>query len=122
MVRPKKHLGQHFLTDDNIARNIVSSLSDGCKNVVEVGPGKGVLTKLLIQNPGLDLHFFEVDNESVDYLRATYPQISNRLYHTDFLTADLSNIPSPFAVIGNFPYNISSQILFKVLEYRNHIP
>lgn len=121
MVRPKKSLGQHFLHDENIARKIVDSLSKDVINVVEVGPGLGVLSKYLLKNTGLNLFFFEIDSEAVMYLQQKYPAISGRLMETDFLKADLSAIPDPFAVIGNFPYNISTQILFRVLEYRNSV-
>jgi 16S rRNA (adenine1518-N6/adenine1519-N6)-dimethyltransferase len=122
MIRPKKHLGQHFLTDENIAARIVDSLSSKSGNVVEVGPGTGVLTKYLLEMKDLNLYFFEVDRESVEYLNRNYLQISDRIYNQDFLAADLSFIPAPFTVIGNFPYNISSQILFKVLEHHNDVP
>ena len=121
MVRPKKHLGQHFLHDENIARKIVGYLSKDVINVVEVGPGLGVLTKYLLEMPGLNSFFFEIDCEAVLYLERKYPAISGRLIEKDFLKADLSVIPVPFAVIGNFPYNISTQILFRVLEYRNSV-
>jgi len=122
MVRPKKHLGQHFLRDENIARKIVGSLSGNAVNVVEIGPGTGILSKYLLENPALNPFFFEIDGESVRYLQQQYPGISGRLVEQDFLKADLSVLPVPFAVIGNFPYNISSQILFRVLEYRNSVP
>jgi 16S rRNA (adenine1518-N6/adenine1519-N6)-dimethyltransferase len=122
MVRPKKHLGQHFLTDENIARNIIGSLAGNHPTVVEVGPGMGILTKYLLQNKEINSFFFEVDRESIEYLEQKYPEIHPRLIAADFLAFDLSGIPSPFAVIGNFPYNISSQILFKVLAFRNSIP
>jgi 16S rRNA (adenine1518-N6/adenine1519-N6)-dimethyltransferase len=122
MVRPKKHLGQHFLRDENIARKIIGSLSRDIVNVVEVGPGTGILSKYLLQDPGLNPYFFEIDSEAVVYLQEQYPAISGKLMEKDFLKADLSVIPAPFAVIGNFPYNISSQILFRVLEYRNSVP
>jgi len=121
MVQPKKHLGQHFLQDENIARKIVGCLSSDVINVVEVGPGLGVLSKYLLENPGLNSFFFEIDNEAVLYLQQKYPAISGRLVEKDFLKADLLTIPVPFAVIGNFPYNISTQILFRVLEYRNSV-
>jgi 16S rRNA (adenine1518-N6/adenine1519-N6)-dimethyltransferase len=121
MIRPKKHLGQHFLHDENIARKIVGCLSKDIINVVEVGPGSGVLSKYLLENPGLNSIFFEIDSEAVLYLQKQYPAISGRLMEKDFLQADLSGIPVPFAVIGNFPYNISTQILFRVLEYRNSV-
>jgi 16S rRNA (adenine1518-N6/adenine1519-N6)-dimethyltransferase len=121
MVRPKKHLGQHFLHDENIARKIVGCLSGDVINVVEVGPGLGVLSKYLLEDPRLNPYFFEIDNEAVLYLQQQYPAIRGKLIENDFLQADLSEIPVPFAVIGNFPYNISTQILFRVLEYRNSV-
>ncbi len=121
MVRPKKHLGQHFLQDENIARKILGCLSKHVINVIEVGPGEGILSKYMLENPGLNPYFFEIDSEAVSYLRQHYPNISGRLIEKDFLQADLSSIPAPFAVIGNFPYNISSQILFHLLEYRNSV-
>jgi 16S rRNA (adenine1518-N6/adenine1519-N6)-dimethyltransferase len=122
MVRPKKYLGQHFLHDENIARKIIGCLSGDVINVVEVGPGTGILSKYLLENPALNPFFFEIDRESVMYLQEHYPAISGKLIEQDFLKADLTVIPAPFAVIGNFPYNISSQILFRVLESRNSIP
>lgn len=139
MVRPKKHLGQHFLRDENIAQKIVSYLNPEYPLVLEVGPGMGVLTKYIIEDPRFDAHFMEVDRESVAYLKATFPVISDRLILADFLAYDLDNFPPApdtlsiengisshllpkFTVIGNFPYNISSQILFKALENRDRIP
>jgi 16S rRNA (adenine1518-N6/adenine1519-N6)-dimethyltransferase len=122
MVRPKKHLGQHFLRDENIARKIIGCLSPDIINVVEIGPGTGILSKYLLENPVLNPFFFEIDSEAVIYLRQQYPVISGKLIEKDFLKVDLSVIPAPFAVIGNFPYNISSQILFRVLENRNSVP
>lgn len=125
LVRPKKHLGQHFLRDEGIAGNIASALTGhgGYRNVLEVGPGTGVLTKYLLQNGNILLHAVEMDTESVEYLMANYPVISGRLYEGDFLRMDLTRIcEGPIAVIGNFPYNISSQIFFKVLEHRDRIP
>jgi len=122
MVRPKKHLGQHFLCDENIARKIIGCLSGDVINIVEVGPGTGILSKYLLKNPALNSFFFEIDRESVMYLKQNYPAISGKLMEQDFLKADLTVIPVPFAVLGNFPYNISSQILFRVLENRNSIP
>jgi 16S rRNA (adenine1518-N6/adenine1519-N6)-dimethyltransferase len=121
MVRPKKSLGQHFLQDENIARKIIGCLSRDVVNVIEVGPGKGILSKYLLENPSLNPYFFEIDHEAVVYLRQHYPVISDRLTEKDFLQADLSVIPAPFAIIGNFPYNISSQILFHMLECRNSV-
>jgi 16S rRNA (adenine1518-N6/adenine1519-N6)-dimethyltransferase len=122
MVRPKKHLGQHFLRDENIARKIVASLSENTVNLVEVGPGTGVLSKYLLNDSRLNAFFFEVDREAADYLERNFPGMAGRLFRQDFLKANLSVIPSPFTVIGNFPYNISSQILFRVLEYRKAVP
>ena len=122
MVRPKKHLGQHFLRDENIARKIIASLSDDTENIVEVGPGTGVLSKYLLENPKLNPFFFEIDREAAEYLERNFPGMAGRLVEQDFLKEDLSIIPAPFTVIGNFPYNISSQILFRVLDYRNSIP
>jgi 16S rRNA (adenine1518-N6/adenine1519-N6)-dimethyltransferase len=122
MVRPKKHLGQHFLRDENIARKIVASLSEDTVNIVEVGPGTGVLSKYLLENPTLNPFFFEIDREAAAYLEQRFPAMAGRLAEQDFLEADLSVITAPFTVIGNFPYNISTQILFRVLEFRNVIP
>jgi 16S rRNA (adenine1518-N6/adenine1519-N6)-dimethyltransferase len=122
MVRPKKHLGQHFLKDENIARKIVGYLPKDAVNVVEVGAGTGILSHHLLENSSLNSFFFEIDEESIRYLESRFPAISGKLIEEDFLTHDLSLIPVPFVVIGNFPYNISSQILFRVLEFRNSIP
>jgi 16S rRNA (adenine1518-N6/adenine1519-N6)-dimethyltransferase len=137
MIRPKKHLGQHFLRDENIAQKIVSYLNPAYPLVLEVGPGMGVLTKYILDNPSFDPWFMEVDREAVDYLTATFPGISNRLITGDFLKYDFVSFPpvpeteathhdaSPlpeFTVIGNFPYNISSQILFTALANRDRIP
>ena len=122
MIRPKKHLGQHFLHDENIARKIIGYLPDQTINILEIGPGTGILTKFLLQNKNFNPFFLEIDNESVRFLLETYPNINGRLISGDILDYDLSLIPSPFTVIGNFPYNISTQILFKVLQYRKVIP
>lgn len=122
MIRPKKHLGQHFLHDENIARKIIGYLPDQTINVLEIGPGTGILTKFLLQNKNFNPFFLEIDNESVGFLLETFPDINDRLISADILDYDLSLIPSPFTMIGNFPYNISTQILFKVLEYRDLIP
>lgn len=121
-VRPKKALGQHFLTDQSVAQAIVSALR-GSGPVLEVGPGMGVLTKYLLDNKDLDLKVVEVDGESVEYLLAHYPKLAKGLYQADFLKLDLSKLfAGNFAVIGNFPYNISSQIFFKILDYKNQVP
>ena len=120
-VQAKKFLGQHFLKDENIARQIVDSLSATTPHVLEIGPGMGVLTKYLYNKEGLDFHAIEIDRESVAYLHEHYPTL--HVIEGDFLALDLSTLFSePFAVIGNFPYNISSQILFKVFDNRNCIP
>jgi 16S rRNA (adenine1518-N6/adenine1519-N6)-dimethyltransferase len=122
MLRPKKHLGQHFLRDENIARKIIASIPENTANIIEIGPGTGVLSKYLLENPRLNPFFFEIDREAAEYLERNFPGMAGRLVEQDFLKADLSIIPAPFTVIGNFPYNISSQILFRVLDYRNSIP
>ena len=121
-VRPKKNLGQHFLTDQNIARKIVDSLGADVPDVLEVGPGTGILTQFLLQRPELNVHVIEIDSESVEYLKKHFPTLKN-IYFEDFLKADISKrFPGNFKVIGNFPYNISSQIFFRILEFRNRIP
>lgn len=122
-VRAKKHLGQHFLTDQNIARNIVDSLSfEGYKKVLEVGPGMGVLTKFILQKD-TEIYVAEIDQESIVYLKKHYPKLEEQHFVGDFLKI---NIPEVFneelAVIGNFPYNISSQILFKIIDNYTLIP
>lgn len=120
-VRAKKYLGQHFLKDEHIAQQIADSLTGSTPHVLEIGPGMGVLTKYLYAKPELDFHAIEIDTESVVYLHDHYPTL--HVIEGDFLQLDLSSLFSePFAVIGNFPYNISSQILFKVFDNRNHIP
>ncbi len=124
-VRPKKHLGQHFLRDENIAAKIANALIIDTEydSVVEIGPGTGVLTKYLLEKHKEKLVAFEVDGESKLYLDEHYPELANRVYLMDFLKADLSNIlKEQSAIIGNFPYNISSQIYFRVLEHRDKIP
>ena len=123
-VKAKKSLGQHFLKDQNIARKIVASLkAESVEQVLEIGPGMGVLTKYLIENKAFTTNVVEIDRESVEYLEINFPELKGRIISGDFLTLDLEKLfDKPFAVIGNFPYNISTQIFFKVLEYRNHIP
>ena len=118
MVKPKKHLGQHFLKDLNIAKKIVGSLQSENTSVMEVGPGMGVLTQYLVeQHP--DLFLIEIDGESIEYLKKNYPGLGERIIRGDFLKLDLKTLSDKkWSVIGNFPYNISSQILFKVLEQR----
>lgn len=124
-VKAKKHLGQHFLTDLNIAGNIVEALATvyPAGDVLEVGPGMGVLTQYLLEKKSLRTWAAEVDSESVTYLMATYPQISERLLSENFLEMDLGKrFPDGLSVIGNFPYNISSQIVFHILDHRNSVP
>ncbi|MGV6944755.1 16S rRNA (adenine(1518)-N(6)/adenine(1519)-N(6))-dimethyltransferase RsmA [Sphingobacterium kyonggiense] len=123
-VRAKKHLGQHFLNDKNAAQRIVEALTPslGFKQVLEVGPGMGVLSDFLLQHEEYETFLIDVDDESIAYLDEKYPQVGKRLIHGDFLTLDFSAyFPDKLAVIGNFPYNISSQILFKILEERNKV-
>ena len=122
LVRPKKALGQHFLVDLNIARKIVDAMSDEVTTLVEVGAGMGVLTQYLIEDRLEQLHVVEIDTESIEYLHNAYPQLGERLVHGDFLKTDLSKFATEkMGVIGNFPYNISSQIFFQVLKYRNQV-
>lgn len=123
MVRPKKSLGQHFLKDMDVARQIAGTL-DAYKHlpVLEVGGGTGVLTQFLLE-AGHDLTVVELDMESVDYLEQHFPALEGRILADDFLQMDISRrFSSPFCVTGNYPYHISSQIFFKVLEYKDSIP
>ena len=123
-VSPKKKLGQHFLNDLNIAQKIADLLQNqNCKNIVELGPGMGVLTQFLISGRR-NLKLIEIDNESVTYLNHKYPKMQKDILNEDFLKMDLSKIFNcqSFGIIGNFPFNISSQIIFKVLEFRQYIP
>lgn len=123
-VRPKKSLGQHFLKDLGVAQQIAESIIVSQENiqVLEIGPGMGVLTQFLLQNPLIQLTAIELDRESVKYLKINYPQLN--LIEGDFLKINLKDIFSNqnFCLIGNYPYNISSQIFFKLLEYREQIP
>ena len=124
-VRAKKALGQHFLTDQRIAQDIVAALEVQEKPfpVLEIGPGMGVLTQYLLQREDIALKCIEIDGESVDYLMTHFPDMPGKLLQGDFLTLKLERIfPDRFAVIGNFPYNISSQIFFKVLDHKDRIP
>lgn len=153
-VRAKKALGQHFLTDQNIAKSIVAALqlpaaggkavaSEGKVNaevasvpsvqltteqparmkVLEIGPGMGVLSQYLLQRQDVDLRMIEIDDESVEYLESHFPQAHGRVIFGDFLKLDIDKLfPEEFHVIGNFPYNISSQIFFRIIDYRNRIP
>lgn len=156
LVRPKKALGQHFLTDLSVAQKIADALvvSDGAGvsggdapaagngepatpaltgvaqagagtplPVLEIGPGMGVLSQYLLEREDIDLKMIEIDRESVDYLLVHFPKAAGRVIEGDFLKMNLSYFfPGTFAVIGNFPYNISSQIFFKILEHRDRIP
>ena len=120
-VQPKKHLGQHFLRDESIAQKIVESLSENSHNILEIGPGMGVLTKYLIQKYPNSLKVIEIDTESVSYLQENYPQL--QIIAGDFLKMDIPSIfNESFSIIGNFPYNISSQILFRIYEHHEKIP
>ena len=125
-VRPKKALGQHFLVDLNIARNIVNALSTDHDVVIEVGAGMGVLTQYLIENQLEKLQVVEIDKESVEFLKKKFPELEGHLVLGDFLKYDIGRdtprVSAPdVAVIGNFPYNISSQIFFQILKYRNNV-
>lgn len=117
-VKAKKHLGQHFLVDLNIAQKIVNALPQDELAILEIGPGTGVLTQYLIEKDNFTA--FDIDQESIDFLKEKYPQHANKIHYQDFLEADLNPFASKgnFKVIGNFPYNISTQIMFKVLEHR----
>lgn len=125
-VKAKKHLGQHFLTDLSIAKQIVDALTqhEGYNHVLEIGPGMGVLTQYLKDDTRFTTHAIDVDFESITYLKNHFPTLEKNILYGDFLQMDLGLITNnkPFAVIGNFPYNISTEILFKVLDNRNMIP
>jgi len=123
-VRAKKHLGQHFLNDQNIARKIAETLTgQGYETVLEIGPGMGVLTQFLLMSPH-HIHVVEIDRDSVAYLKEHFPDLNGKIHERDFLKFPLKEVfgDNPLAIIGNFPYNISTQIVFKVLEQRNLIP
>lgn len=124
-VKPKKNLGQHFLHDEAIAKRITACLTGhgNYKHVLEIGPGTGVLSKYLMMDESIHWIGMEIDPESVGYLKTKYPDFSNQIIMADYLKLDLKKLFSTdrIAVIGNFPYNISSQILFKILEDRNQI-
>ena len=123
-VRAKKALGQHFLTDQGIARSIVDALSEGgVRDVLEVGQGMGVLTQYLLGRPDIDLKMVELDGESVAYLMRHFSGMEGKLLEADYLKLNIQKIfPGPYRVIGNFPYNISSQIFFKILEDKDLVP
>ncbi len=119
-LKPKRKFGQNFLTDDNIAKDIVSFLSDSkTKTIIEIGPGKGILTKYLSEISHKEIKFVEIDEECVSYLKNKYPNIEKHLINDDFLNINLNSFKQPLSIIGNFPYNISSQILFKIYENKN---
>lgn len=124
-MQAKKSFGQHFLTNEDIARRIADSLvlEDEPTNVLEVGPGKGMLTKYLLEKD-FSLKCVEADTDMVDYLDANYPALHDKIIFKDFLKLDLSTVfdGQPFCIIGNFPYNISSQIVFKMVEFRHIVP
>ncbi len=121
MYTLKKSLGQHFLKDENICRKIVSSLQEySFKQLLEVGPGGGALTKYLLQLPDVDFKAVELDEEKVNYLLQTFPQLHGKIIHESFLETN-QPFTGRFTIIGNFPYNISTQILFKVLEWKEDV-
>ena len=122
----KKSLGQHFLKDENICKKIVQALQEniddtGIKNLLEIGPGAGALTKYLLQLPELNFKAVELDAEKVQYLETIYPRIKDKMIHNDFLDID-APFDTPFIVAGNFPYNISTQIVFKILDWKERVP
>ncbi len=120
-VRAKKHLGQHFLKDENIAQKIVASLLLN-KNVLEIGAGTGVLTKYLKDIPEINLKIIEIDKESIIFLKNNFPEIAENIIQSDFLRYDLKTLfNGKFSIIGNFPYNISSQILFRTIENKDDV-
>lgn len=123
MVRPKKFLGQHFLRDQNIASKIVQALSlNKTKSVLEIGPGTGVLTQFLVKLPLETLKVIEIDRESIAYLKQHFPALGNNIIEGDFLNIEIAKLfEDHFAVVGNFPYNISSQIFFRVLDNRSKV-
>ena len=125
-VSPKKSLGQHFLADGNIARKIAGSLTGHGQytRVLEIGPGTGILSVPLMENDQFEWYGMDIDRESIEYLRAKYPDDASRIIQGDFLSYDLRSLigEKPLGIIGNFPYNISTQIMFRVLENRKFIP
>lgn len=124
-VRPKKHLGQHFLLDETVCQRMADALRNfPVKDVLEIGPGTGALTKYLLKIPDKDISVVEVDDESVEYLNRFYVELHGKIYSQDVLKANMPELvkSDSFAVVGNFPYNISSQILFRVLDYKDQIP
>lgn len=124
IVRAKKNLGQHFLKNKDIAQKIVDSLQAvNVNKVLEIGPGMGVLTEFLLKKNSFETSVVEIDRESVEYLNEHFPELKERILSADFLRMRIDQLfDEPFAIIGNFPYNISSQIFFRVLEFRDQIP
>ncbi len=123
-VKAKKHLGQHFLKDESIAKAIADSLNlEGYDDLLEIGPGMGVLTKYLLEKP-VNTYVIEIDAESVTYLDENFPKLKDKIISKDFLRYNINETfeGKQFAIIGNFPYNISTQIVFRTLEFRNQIP
>ena len=119
-LKPKRKFGQNFLTDDNIAKDIVSYLSDyKTKTIIEVGPGKGILSNFLLKISNKKIKLVEIDKECIEYLKNNFSNIEKYLINDDFLNIDLKAFKEPLSIIGNFPYNISSQILFKVYENKS---
>lgn len=125
-VRPKKGLGQHFLIDPNICKKIVQQYTNysGNNNVLEIGPGMGAITQYLLELDDIHLQVLEIDTDSVAYLQEHFPQLNGHIFTEDFLKTDLAHFfkGEAFAVVGNFPYNISSQILFHCIDYHLQIP
>ncbi|GEP50199.1 ribosomal RNA small subunit methyltransferase A [Flavobacterium noncentrifugens] len=123
-VRAKKHLGQHFLKDESIAKAIADTMNlEGYNDLLEIGPGMGVLTKYLLEKD-ITTYVIEIDTESVAYLDQNYPKLKDKIISKDFLKYNINEVfeGKQFGIIGNFPYNISTQIVFRALEYRNQIP
>ncbi len=122
MFKIKKSLGQHFLKDETVIDKIIAALKeDSCTNLLEVGPGGGALTKHLLQIPDINFKAVELDDEKTAYLKKTYPVLTDNIISQSFLDID-EPFDTPFTVIGNFPYNISTQILFKVLDWKDKVP
>ena len=121
MYTLKKSLGQHFLKDENICSKIISSIQEcSFSNLIEIGPGAGALTKYLLQIHGIDFKAVEIDEEKIDYLQSVFPDIHEKLIHGNFLEIEIP-FEDKFAVVGNFPYNISTEILFKLIEWKASI-
>jgi 16S rRNA (adenine1518-N6/adenine1519-N6)-dimethyltransferase len=123
LIFAKKSYGQHFLTSTKIAQDIADAMQSGCRNVLEVGPGRGMLTQFLLPKD-IHLRLVEADKDMVDYLTVHLPAVKDSIYYNDFLQMDFSQIfeNEEFVIIGNYPYNISSQIVFKAIEHRERVP